>query len=62
MLLVIDVGNTNIKLGIFKEEKLVTSFRMTTSVSRTSDEIGVIISDLLNKCESGKEELEAAHI
>lgn len=62
MLLVIDVGNTNIKLGIFKEEKLVTSFRMTTSVSRTSDEIGVIISDLLNTCEIGKEDLEAAII
>lgn len=62
MLLVIDVGNTNIKLGIFKEERLVTSFRMTTSVSRTSDEIGVIISDLLNTCKIGKEDLEAAII
>ena len=30
MLLVIDVGNTNITLGVFEKEKLEATFRMTT--------------------------------
>ena len=41
MILVIDVGNTNITCGFFSGEKLVTSFRMTTGSSRTSDEYGI---------------------
>ena len=40
MLLAIDVGNTNITIGVFDEEKLVTTFRMTTKMQRTSDEYG----------------------
>lgn len=47
MLLVIDVGNTNVTLGIFKEEVLITNFRITTRIARTSDEYGIIIYDLL---------------
>ncbi len=47
MLLAIDVGNTNITLGVFEGEELVSSFRMVSGVPRTSDEYGVTISDLL---------------
>lgn len=47
MLLVIDVGNTNITLGVFEEEKLKASFRLTTNTARTSDEYGLILCDLL---------------
>lgn len=47
MLLVIDVGNTNITCGVYKEKELITTFRITTKVSRTSDEYGVIITQLL---------------
>lgn len=47
MLLVIDVGNTNITLGVFRDEELISSFRITTNVSRTSDEYGIIMYDLL---------------
>jgi len=46
MLLVIDVGNTNIKLGVYKENKLVTSWRMSVKVTRTSDEFGITILNL----------------
>jgi type III pantothenate kinase len=48
MLLVIDVGNTNITCGVFKEEELIGSFRITTKLQRTSDEYGLIICELLN--------------
>lgn len=47
MLLVMDVGNTNITLGVFEEEKLLATFRMTTKIPRTSDEYGIFICDLL---------------
>ena len=47
MLLVIDVGNTNITLGVFEDENLMANFRLTTNTDRTSDEYGLVICDLL---------------
>ena len=35
MLLVIDVGNTNITLGVFDKEELFGTFRMKTKQPRT---------------------------
>ena len=43
MLLVIDVGNTNIVLGVFDGDSLRASFRMTTDKERSRDEIGVMM-------------------
>ena len=47
MILVVDVGNTNITVGVFDKKELVTTFRMTTKLQRTSDEYGMVILDLL---------------
>lgn len=47
MLLVVDVGNTNITLGVFKDSSLLASFRLTTGISRTSDEYGLLLCDLI---------------
>lgn len=47
MLLVIDVGNTNITLGVFEGEKLAGTFRMTAKQPRTSDEYGIQLCTLL---------------
>lgn len=47
MLLVMDVGNTNITLGVFDGEELKATFRMTTKIPRTSDEYGITIRDML---------------
>jgi type III pantothenate kinase len=47
MLLVIDVGNTNITLGVYDDDILKASFRLTTSTARTSDEYGLILRDLI---------------
>lgn len=41
MLLVVDVGNTNMVFGIFRGETLAGTFRLMTDVNRTSDEIGL---------------------
>ena len=47
MLLVIDVGNTNITLGVFRGKELLRTFRMTTKHPRTSDEYGITLKELI---------------
>ena len=49
MILVVDAGNTNITLGVFDGKELLGTYRMTTKISRTSDEYGIFITDLLEK-------------
>ncbi|MDD6858786.1 MAG: type III pantothenate kinase [Lachnospiraceae bacterium] len=49
MLLVIDIGNTNVTFGVFEKKEIKTTFRITTKISRTSDEYGLLICDLLLK-------------
>lgn len=51
MLLAIDIGNTNIKLGVFDGDKLVHSFRLSTIQGRTGDEYGL---DLLAQLSTAK--------
>ena len=48
MLLVIDVGNTNIVLGVFDQNKLKNSYRISTKNNSTSDEYSATISQLLH--------------
>jgi type III pantothenate kinase len=47
MLLVIDVGNTNIVYGLFDGVKLVHQFRVESSRGRTADEYAVVLRQLL---------------
>lgn len=51
MVLVVDVGNTNITFGVYDEKKLVTTFRLMSKTPRTSDEYGVLITEMLSKNE-----------
>ncbi|WP_131035266.1 type III pantothenate kinase [Clostridioides difficile] len=48
MLLVFDVGNTNMVLGIYKGDKLVNYWRIKTDREKTSDEYGILISNLFD--------------
>lgn len=49
MILALDVGNTNITCGVFNDDELVGSFRITTKMPRTSDEYGMILGNLLEQ-------------
>jgi type III pantothenate kinase len=49
MLLAIDVGNTNIVLGVFEGTSLGRSWRLATARERTADELGLMISELLER-------------
>ncbi len=46
MILVFDVGNTNIVLGVFKGHELVEHWRLSTARNCTSDEYGILLREL----------------
>ncbi len=48
MLLAIDIGNTNLTFGVFNGNSILHTFRLTTSLPRTSDEFGVQILEQLS--------------
>ncbi len=58
MILCIDIGNTNIKYGVFEGEKLVASFRVASKRSSTADEYGVIVRDLLESAAIKRDQIE----
>mgnify|MGYP003293114043 CR=1 FL=1 len=59
MLLVIDVGNTNITLGVFDKEELKATFRMTAKQPRTSDEYGIQLCTLLEHRDFNIKQIDA---
>jgi len=48
MILVLDVGNTNIALGVYEGKTLVGQWRMRTDKEMTSDEFGMFFTSLLS--------------
>lgn len=48
LLLVIDVGNTNIVLGVYDGKKLINDWRVATNKDKTSDEYGLVIEQIFN--------------
>lgn len=62
MILVVDVGNTNITFGVYKGQNLLATFHITTKTPRTSDEYGVILLELLERKGVDVAELEGSII
>ena len=46
-LLVVDAGNTNIVLGVYRGDELVSSWRLATARERTADEYGILARQLV---------------
>lgn len=59
-LLVIDVGNTNITVGIFQNDDLLMIGRLSTDVARTDDETALLISGLITS--KGITHQEISHV
>lgn len=59
MLLVFDVGNTNIVLGIYDGEDLIQYWRMSTNRNQTVDEYGIKIINLFQLGKINHQEVEA---
>ena len=49
MLLAIDIGNTNITLGVFEDEELRATWHIATSIHRMADEYAVLLLNLLHQ-------------
>lgn len=49
MILLIDVGNTNIVLGVHDEEKYIASWRISTDAKKTSDEYSIQVMQLFSQ-------------
>lgn len=49
MLLIIDVGNTNLTLGVFEKDEIIHFWRLSTDPTRTEDEYGIFIKNLLRE-------------
>jgi len=60
LLVVIDVGNTNSVLGVYRGDELVESFRLSTDPERTEDEYGALLLPLFAR--AGLEPDEAAAV
>lgn len=60
MILTLDVGNTNITFGVYDGQDLVTTFRITTKIARTSDEYGILIRDLLRMNDVNRADIEGS--
>ena len=48
MLLVIDIGNTNTSLGVYENNNLIETFRLSSDVKKTDDEYGISLLTILN--------------
>ena len=59
MLLAIDLGNTNIVLGLFKGKNLLVNWRMTTHFHKTVDEYAMLILDLFRSHGTGTRDINA---
>ncbi len=62
MLLAIDIGNTNIALGVFKKNKLIQHWKIQTEREKTSDEYGITLLNLFSLSGPDKKEIESVII
>lgn len=49
MILLVDVGNTNIVIGVCRNKEYIASWRLSTDAKKTSDEFGIQVIQLFNQ-------------
>ncbi len=60
MLLAIDIGNTEITLGLFEADRLLSHWRITTVTRRTPDEWGTLLTSFLSHAGHSTHEVRAS--
>ena len=60
MLLALDIGNTNITLGVFDGERLTATWRLSTDRSKMPDEYGIMLAQLLDLRQMSAADIDAA--
>src|SRR4030067_2433397 len=59
MLLAIDIGNTNITLGLYRDQEVTSAWRLATANDRTPDEYGLQLLGLLQHAGCAPSVIEA---
>lgn len=62
MILVMDVGNTNIKIGLFKDDVLINTWRIATRFQRTADEYGMTLLNIFSTVNVGFSDIKGVII
>lgn len=62
MILVVDVGNTNIVLGIYQQKQLLHHWRLSTNRTATVDEYGMLVTQLFQHASVDPRQIEGAII
>lgn len=57
MLLAVDVGNTNIVLGLFEGDELLMNWRISTDKNKTADELGMVVVQLFEHNQLSREKV-----
>lgn len=58
MLLVIDIGNTHVVFGVYKEDNLLYDWRVATDRGKTSDEYGLLFEQILRHNKLSPEDIK----
>ena len=58
MILLVDVGNTNIVIGVYKNKKSIAGWRISTDSKKTSDEYGIQIMQLFHQNDLNPKEVK----
>ncbi len=59
MLLAVDIGNTNIVFGLFRDKKLLMHWRIRTELNRTTDEYWVLVQEFIRLNTADPETIDA---
>jgi len=62
MLLALDVGNTNVTLGVYRDAEMAGRWRLQTDFERTADEWGVLLRSLFQTADLRTEEVHGLAI
>ena len=62
MLIAIDIGNTNITIGLFRDSELISTWRFSTDSRKTSDEYGLLLQQVMSSNNLNADEIDSAAI
>ena len=62
MLIAIDIGNTNITIGLFLDSDLISTWRFSTDSRKTSDEYGLLLQQVMSSNNLNADEIDSAAI
>ena len=60
MLLAVDVGNTNVVIGVFKGEQLLAKWHLFTDIYKTADEYTVLLRNMLSDKDLAMDDINGA--